>query len=120
MIMSNQPPAPEIDIETLAAVMAAGAAVIDIREPFEHATGHVPGALLIPMGDLSARLAELDRGAPQYVICATGNRSLTVAAALIGAGFEAYSVRGGTTAWLASGRAVDTPDSAARAEGAPR
>ena len=48
------------------------------------------------MGQLPGRVTELDRGAPVYVVCASGNRSATMTVFLRGAGFDAYSVAGGT------------------------
>ena len=78
---------------------------IDVREPAEYVAGHVPGAVLIPMGQLPSRVDELDRAAPVYVICATGNRSGAMTDLLAAAGFDAYSVAGGTVGLgRASGR----------------
>ena len=54
---------PEIGIDQLAAAVKGGAAIVDVREPGEYVAGHVPGAVLIPMGQLSGRTAELDRAA---------------------------------------------------------
>jgi rhodanese-related sulfurtransferase len=99
---------PDIDISTLEEALADGAALIDVREPVEFAQAHVPGARLIPMGSLSARLDELERGRTVYVICATGNRSATMCRVLAAAGFDAVNVAGGTTAWIRSGRTVET------------
>jgi rhodanese-related sulfurtransferase len=117
---TNRTPVPEVDVEVLAVALTTGATVLDVREPFEHTTGHVPSALLMPMADLPARVGELDPTVAVYVICATGHRSLTVADALIGAGFEAYSVAGGTAAWVRSGRPLDFDVSSDTGEGAPR
>jgi rhodanese-related sulfurtransferase len=66
---------PEIDIERFAAARPSGT-VVDVRKRHEYAAGHVDGAQLIPMGQLVARIQELDRARRVYVICATGNRSL--------------------------------------------
>jgi rhodanese-related sulfurtransferase len=96
----------EIDIEQFASANPSGT-VVDVRERAEFASGHVPGARLIPMGHLAARMRELDRTGPVYVICATGNRSLAMTDLLRGAGFDAYSVAGGTVAWAQSGRSVE-------------
>jgi rhodanese-related sulfurtransferase len=96
----------EIDIEQFAAANPPGT-VVDVRERTEFASGHVPGARLIPMGHLTARMQELDRTRPVYVICATGNRSLATTDLLRGAGFDAYSVAGGTVAWVRSGRSME-------------
>ena len=45
----------EIDRPAFAAAHADGALVIDVREPMEYLAGHVPGARLIPMGQLASR-----------------------------------------------------------------
>ena len=96
----------EIDINQLADVATSGGTVVDVREPAEYVAGHVPGAVLIPMGQLPDRLAELDREAPVYVLCASGNRSAAMTDFLRSAGFDAYSVAGGTGAWARSGQPV--------------
>ncbi len=97
---------PEIGIDQFAEAVWAGAAVIDVREPHEYVAGHVPGAVLIPMGQLPGRAAGLNRRAPVYVVCASGNRSATMTGFLRNAGFDAYSVAGGTSEWARSGRPV--------------
>jgi rhodanese-related sulfurtransferase len=97
---------PEIQIEQFADAVSGGEMIIDVREPGEYAAGHVPGAVLIPMGQLPGRTAELDRCAPVFVVCASGNRSAAMTAFLRKAGFDAYSVAGGTSRWARSGRAV--------------
>jgi rhodanese-related sulfurtransferase len=97
---------PEITVDQLATVMRDGAAVIDVREPGEYVEAHVPGAQLIPMGQLATRMRELDKTAPVYVVCASGNRSAAMTDLLVATGFEAYSVAGGTSGWIRSGRDV--------------
>lgn len=82
--------------------------VIDVRQPAEYVAGHVPGAVLVPMGQLPSRMAQFDRARPVHLICATGNRSSAMAAFLTGMGMTAYSVDGGTQAWVAAGRDVVT------------
>jgi glyoxylase-like metal-dependent hydrolase (beta-lactamase superfamily II)/rhodanese-related sulfurtransferase len=78
--------------------------VLDVREPWEYQRGHVPGAVLIPLGELSSRLEELDPGRPTAVICATGSRSQSAAALLGQKGFRRiYNVLGGTKAWKGQG-----------------
>ena len=97
---------PEVDVDQLAAALGAGASLVDVRERAEYAQAHVPGARLIPMGQLAGRMDELDKAGPVYVICASGNRSSAMTDLLRASGFDARSVAGGTQAWLASGRAV--------------
>ncbi|GIM62788.1 rhodanese-like domain-containing protein [uncultured Nocardioides sp.] len=98
-------PTPEITLEEFAAAHQDGTTV-DVRERGEYAQGHVPGAVLVPMGQLASRLGELDRSSRIHVICASGNRSKAMTDLLVAQGFDAVSVAGGTQAWIASGRAV--------------
>ncbi len=84
--------------------------VVDVREPWEYQQGHIPGALLIPLGQLSTRLNELDPQKPVAVICASGNRSQSAAALLGQKGFKTvYNVSGGTGAWMYSGLELERP-----------
>jgi rhodanese-related sulfurtransferase len=98
----------EIDIERFAVAHAAGEFVIDCREPVEYSGSHVLGALLMPLGSLGTRIAEVPTDRTVYIICASGNRSLRAAQALVGAAYDAVSVAGGTSGWVASGRPVVT------------
>ena len=50
----------EITVDELAAAVQQGATVVDVREPSEYVRGHVPGAVLMPMGQLPSRVDELD------------------------------------------------------------
>jgi thioredoxin 1 len=93
----------EVDLDTFAKAHAAGATVLDVRNPDEYETVHVTGAVLIPMGELAERQAEIPDTDPLYVICAAGGRSLTAAKALVEAGYPAVSVAGGTNAWAERG-----------------
>ena len=95
-----------MDLRTLASAHAGGAVVLDVRNPDEYNAGHVPGAKLIPLGELSARQDEIPGGDPIYVICATGGRSLAATKAMIEAVYRAVSVMGGTKAWIEAGHPV--------------
>jgi rhodanese-related sulfurtransferase len=96
----------EVDQIVFMAAHRDGAVVIDVREPFEYVTGHVPGADLVPLSQLGSSVAELPRGVPVYVICASGNRSLAAADFLARAGIDAWSVAGGMGAWQRAGHPV--------------
>lgn len=96
----------EVDLSTFATALADGALVLDVREPMEYVAGHVPGVRLVPMGHLPGQLSDLPKDAPIYLICASGNRSLSMAGFLIRAGYDAWSVAGGTGAWAAAGHPV--------------
>ena len=79
------------------------ARVLDVREDFEVAEGMIPGALHNPMGQLQARLSELDPTVPVIAVCRSGNRSARVAEALNGPGFTADTMAGGMIAWTRAG-----------------
>ena len=96
---------PEISLEAYAAEREAGV-TIDVRERDEYMQGHVPEAILVPMGQLASRLHQLDRTARIHVICASVNRSRAITDLLVAAGVDAVSVAGGTAAWIESGRPV--------------
>lgn len=93
----------EVDIMTLARAWESGAPVLDVREDYEFAQAHVPGAQWIPLGDLAARVAEVATDATVYVICASGNRSKRGAEILEEAGRSAVSVADGTKGWIRAG-----------------
>lgn len=100
----------EIDIEGLKQRLdaEAGTALIDVREPVEYAEAHVPGAVLIPMGQLPSRLDEVPRDRTVYVICRSGNRSGAMGPLLDAHGFDSVNVVGGTAAWVQAGHPYDT------------
>jgi rhodanese-related sulfurtransferase len=87
--------------------------VLDVREPLEWETGFVPGAVLIPLGELSGRAAELPKFMPIVVICEAGLRSATAASLLQAAGFSNVAhVPDGTAGYRRTGRALDYPEGA--------
>ena len=100
------PVVPEIDVDRLDAARREGAPVIDVRQPDEYDAGHVPGARLIPLGEVAARLREVPADGTVYVICQTGGRSARATEFLRAQGIDARNVAGGTKAWVESGRAV--------------
>jgi rhodanese-related sulfurtransferase/rubrerythrin len=74
--------------------------LVDVRQPGEYEQGHLPGARLIPVGELSDREVELDPGKTTIVYCAAGVRSRSAASILDRAGFrEVHSMAGGIHAW---------------------
>ena len=99
---------PEIDVAELAERRAAGAPLIDVREPDEYEEAHVPGAHLVPLGTVPERLDEVPAEGTVYVICAKGGRSLRAAEFYRQQGIDAVNVSGGTTAWVDAGHPVDT------------
>lgn len=84
--------------------------LLDVRQPGEYEAGHIPGAKLIPLPDLSERMSEIDAGKPTIVYCAVGGRSRVAAQMLAGKGFDqVFNLSGGFKAWT-SERAVGRED----------
>lgn len=74
--------------------------LLDVRQPGEYEAEHLPGAKLIPLPELGARLAELDADKPTMVYCAIGGRSRIAAQVLAAKGFrEVMNLSGGIKAW---------------------
>ncbi|PSR22163.1 MAG: sulfurtransferase [Sulfobacillus acidophilus] len=82
-------------------------AVIDVREPYEHRSGVIPGALKVPLAQLPQRMQELDPNQRYAVICATGSRSQSAAAWLAEQGFQVANVVGGMSLWLGGRHPVE-------------
>lgn len=77
--------------------------IVDVRNPGEVAAGTIPDAIEIPVGQLPARLGELDPAKPTVVYCAGGYRSSVAASLLRHNGFTDVSdILGGYGAWAAS------------------
>lgn len=80
--------------------------LLDVREVHEFRTGHIPGAFLLPLGELSARLKELPRDREILVICRSGNRSGMATRQLHSAGYNAVNLSGGMIGWQRQGYPV--------------
>jgi rhodanese-related sulfurtransferase len=92
----------ELTPGAVAALLQAGDApqLLDVREAWEVATAALAGASHIPMGDVPARLGELDPARPVIVLCHHGGRSARVALFLERNGFrDVINLAGGIDAW---------------------
>ncbi len=97
-------PLTTVSVHDMAAGLAEGALVLDVREPFEYADAHVAGTVLVPLATVAGRADEFPKDEPVFVFCRTGNRSLAAAEALVAAGFsDVRNVDGGIVAWHAAG-----------------
>jgi len=101
---------PEIDVTALEELLEE-AFLVDVREPDEYEDAHVPGAILIPLSTVPGSLALLPSEGTIHVICAAGSRSARAVEFLLGNGFDAVNIAGGTMAWIQSGApTVSGPD----------
>ncbi|HEY4711265.1 MAG TPA: rhodanese-like domain-containing protein [Dehalococcoidia bacterium] len=74
--------------------------LLDVRQPEEYEDGHIPGAMLIPLGELEARQEELERDKKIITYCRSGHRSMAAAIALCGLGFkDVHTMEGGILNW---------------------
>jgi rhodanese-related sulfurtransferase len=84
--------------------------VLDVREVDEFISGHVPGALNLPLSELLERVADVPVAPEVYVICQAGGRSLRACEYLSGleqfSGTEFVNVAGGTGMWIVEGHEV--------------
>jgi len=97
-----------VDVTEVPTRLGAGVVLLDVREDDEWLRGHVPGAQHIPMGDVPARMAEIDADAELYVICHAGGRSLKVSQYLARNGYEPINVAGGMLEWFGAGLPIVT------------
>lgn len=97
---------PEISAQEFVARRERGDDLIllDVREEWELAIAKVPGIVHIPMGEVPARLSELDNSKEVVVLCRSGRRSHDVAQFLLQQGYRSLNLTGGILAW---GRDLD-------------
>lgn len=98
----------EVDIAALEQAIATGACLIDVRNADEYEEVRVPGAILLPLGELVERQDEVPSVEPVYIVCHSGGRSLKATEYLRTLGVDAWSVGGGTKAWAESGRPTES------------
>jgi sulfur-carrier protein adenylyltransferase/sulfurtransferase len=103
-----KPQVREIDVADARQLLDSAEApvLVDVRERNEWNQGHIPGAVLIPLGELESRIAEAapDRSRPVILYCASGRRSAVGAQRLEELGYdEAVNVAGGFNRWAELG-----------------
>lgn len=103
MSVLSDPPA-ELSPERVAELLARGEVeVIDVREPYEHAAGHIDGARHVELARLAAAAETLPRDRPVVFHCRIGARSAMATQAFRAAGYDAYNMTGGLEGWAACG-----------------
>lgn len=94
-----------VTIPTLQSLLAGRrqGLLVDVRSASEFATGHIPGAIHIPLEQVESRVDDVDANLPIIVICKSGQRARMAAALLRPCRPQAKVLQGGTDAWRAAG-----------------
>ncbi len=99
-------PIEEVSIATLTQVRNSANVLIDVREPEEYESGHVSGAINIPLSEFASRIFEIPNSSV-FFICRSGGRSMQACELCVDFGLtEVKNVAGGTLAWVSAGNDV--------------
>ena len=99
----------EISVSELTTLVENGSLVIDVREPDEYESGHIPGAILVPLSTVLSNTSEFQSDETVYVVCRSGGRSMQACEILHEAGIaNVANVAGGTMGWIALGNEIVT------------
>jgi rhodanese-related sulfurtransferase len=93
----------EVEREEARKLLGDGAQLVDVRTGHEWDAGRIPGALHIPLAELSGRAGELDGNRPVVLYCRGGNRSTMATDALEAAGYYAAKLEEGIVGWRDAG-----------------
>ncbi len=101
----------EISVNDLVDLVESGSLVIDVREPDEYASGHIPGAILVPLSTVLQNSGEFLSEDTVFVVCRSGGRSMQACEVLHDNGIvNVVNVAGGTMGWISLGNEVVTGD----------
>jgi rhodanese-related sulfurtransferase len=104
-------PEHELSPQRVAELLADGSAeVIDVREPYEREAGRIPGTRHIELERLASEAQAVPRETPVVFYCRVGARSGMAAQAFRTAGYEAFNLTGGITAWRDAGLPLEPED----------
>lgn len=95
----NRPQVRTIQPQIAQTMLDNGYQLLDVRFPEEHAESRIPGAILIPLSELSQCLEELNEKQPYIVYCHSGPRSAVATLILSRNKFEAHALEGGIRDW---------------------
>ena len=94
----------QVSVSQVKEKLAGDIQFVDVRRVAEHASGHAPKTINLPLDVLAKEIGKLNPDKPTYVLCAGGYRSSLGTSVLENAGFkEIYNVTGGTKAWTDAG-----------------
>lgn len=101
----------EVGPERAAELIRAGKVqLVDVREPYEVEAGRLAGARHVELERLASQADSIDRDQPVLFYCRLGARSAMAANAFRRAGFQAYSLTGGISAWHELGLPLEPAD----------
>ena len=99
----------EISVNELTTLVENGSLVVDVREPDEYESGHIPGAILVPLSTVLSNTSEFESDETVYVVCRSGGRSMQVCEMLHDVGISnVVNVAGGTIGWIGLGNEIVT------------
>ena len=108
--MSDRGVIQSLDARTAAARLVAddpAPLLIDVRETIEFAGGRAENAILMPLSGLAARIEELPKDRPLFIVCQVGQRSAMVVDYLLRSGWtDVSNIDGGMDAWQRAGLPV--------------
>ena len=100
---------PRIDPAEAADRLAArNVVIVDVRQATEWQTGHIKGAIHIPLAQLSSQLHQLPQGKTIVTVCRSGHRSAGAARTLTRHGHDVLNLHGGINAWARAGLPLTT------------
>jgi rhodanese-related sulfurtransferase len=79
---------------------------LDVRTPGEYKQGHINGADLIPLDELSIKIARIPKEREIICICDSGSRSIVAARRLSAQGYKVSNMKGGMSRWVRAGLPV--------------
>jgi rhodanese-related sulfurtransferase len=104
-------PPEDLSPARVAELLADGAQLIDVREPYEREAGRIPDdSAHIELDRLTAEADSIDRGRTVVFYCRSGSRSALAAQAFAMAGYDAHNLDGGLKAWVAAGLPLEPTD----------
>ena len=99
----------EISVKELTTLVENGSLVIDVREPDEYESGHIHGAILVPLSTVLSNTSEFKSDETVYVVCRSGGRSMQACEMLHDVGISnVANVAGGTMGWINLGNEIVT------------
>jgi hydroxyacylglutathione hydrolase/adenylyltransferase/sulfurtransferase len=101
----------DVEPERVAEMQRAGQIqLVDVREGYEWQEGRIAGARHVELERVASEAPTIDRDTPVVFYCRLGARSGMAANAFRRAGYDAYSMVGGITAWDERGLGLEPED----------